>query len=109
MAKPTMHPRYLKHYNKGLNDQEIAEKMDRTTDCVRSWQHYHKLPPNGSTRPINASVPMEQALTPEECVVIRAFLSSLVDAANTCPPNVKINISRYMYQWRKAYLRGEVP
>lgn len=91
-------------YRKGLSDEEIAQHTGTTTEDIKRWRHNRQLPANKNpTKKVGSGgVPMEQALSPEECRVMRAFLRTLVCAAKKCPPGTELHIGRFMERWREV-------
>ncbi len=48
-----------------------------------------------------AGVPMEKALSPEQCEKMRQFLRALVVAAAQAEPGVKLDVSAFMAEWHR--------
>lgn len=66
-------------YRQGLSDGEIARELGLKRQTVAVWRYRRHLPSNRpACRSYIAGVPMEQALTPEQCDVMRNFLQAVV-------------------------------
>lgn len=59
-------------YELGLNDRQIAREMVCSRLSVQNWRHKWGLPANTET-----GVPMEEALPPNGCDIVRSFLGRL--------------------------------
>ena len=53
----------------------------------------------------STGIPMEQALTPSQCDVVRLFLADLINAADACKG--KKDIGRFMRAWSEIYSEGK--
>lgn len=52
-------------------------------------------------------VAMKEALTPEGCRLVRRFFSDLIDCAEQANlSNEKLNVARFMKEWRKTNTGG---
>ncbi len=71
-------------HNQGLTDREIAARLNYSERAINYWRRQNNLPCNHKPRPRRKpdagtyTVPMEQALTPEQCEEIKAFFASLI-------------------------------
>jgi hypothetical protein len=99
-------------YSQGLIDREIAERVGVNYRSIAFWRQQRKLPANGGgcgwgkVRE-RGSIPMERALTPDQCEDMRRFLSALVkydDIARKA--GRKLDVNRFMVEYREAY-RGQ--
>ena len=96
-------------YNQGLIDREIAEKVGVNNSTIAEWRKQRNLPANGGGKGPGEriSIPMERALTPDQCEDVRRFLSALVkydDIARKA--GRKLDVNRFMVEYREAY-RGQ--
>ena len=96
-------------YNQGLIDREIAEKVGVKYSSIAEWRRQRNLPANGGGKSPGEriSIPMERALTPDQCEDVRRFLSALVkydDIARKA--GRKLDVNRFMVEYREAY-RGQ--
>ena len=96
-------------YNQGLIDKEIAEKVGVKYSSIAEWRKQRNIPANGGGKGPGEriSIPMEKALTPDQCEDMRRFLSALVkydDIARKA--GRKLDVKRFMVEYRKAY-RGQ--
>ena len=96
-------------YNQGLIDKEIAEKVGVNNSTIAEWRKQRNLPANGGGKGPGEriSIPMEKALTPDQCEDVRRFLSALVkydDIARKA--GRKLDVNRFMVEYREAY-RGQ--
>ena len=99
-------------YEQGLNDTEIARAVGRSQNTIAEWRKSRGLP--GNYRPPKKKVragyayrfektgiPMETALNPEQCEVMRDLFRLLLTAADRDPGNV--DVSRIINFYRKEY------
>ena len=96
-------------YNQGLIDREIAEKVGVNNSTIAEWRKQRNIPANGGGKGPGErdSIPMEKALTPDQCEDVRRFLSALVkydDIARKA--GRKLDVKRFMVEYREAY-RGQ--
>ena len=96
-------------YNQGLIDKEIAEKVGVNNSTIAEWRKRRNIPANGGGKGSGEriSIPMERALTPDQCEDMRRFLSALVkydDIARKA--GRKLDVNRFMVEYREAY-RGQ--
>ena len=85
-------------YKQGLSDGEIACQVGCSRNFIAKWRARHGL----QTRHGNSkSMPMEQALPPEGCELVREFLRMLVYYAGKSE-GAKIDVGRFMAEWRKV-------
>jgi len=96
-------------YNQGLIDKEIAEKVGVNNSTIAEWRKQRNIPANGGGKGPGKriSIPMEKALTPDQCEDMRRFLSALVkydDIARKA--GRKLDVNRFMVEYREAY-RGQ--
>ena len=96
-------------YNQGLIDREIAEKVGVNNSTIAEWRKQRNIPANGGGKGPGEriSIPMEKALTPDQCEDVRRFLSALVkydDIARKA--GRKLDVNRFMVEYREAY-RGQ--
>lgn len=96
-------------YNQGLIDKEIAEKVGVNNSTIAEWRKQRNLSANGGSKGPGerGSIPMERALTPDQCEDMRRFLSALVkydDIARKA--GRKLDVNRFMVEYREAY-RGQ--
>jgi hypothetical protein len=106
----------LELYKQGLGDKEIAEKLGLKLGVITVWRTYHKLPRNEPDRRCKADAkpriyvpvgnPMEETLTPSECKIMWAFLSSLVTVADRC--RGKKDVMGFIKEWRELYGEGKL-
>jgi hypothetical protein len=83
-------------YNQGLSDTEIAKKCGVTSSAIAEWRLSRKLPKRKEHT--DSGVPMEKALTPQQCRIVRQFLKTLVYAKNINPD---LDLSDFIQQYRK--------
>ena len=88
-------------YEKGLDDREMAEVLGLSKSTIGSWRKKNNLLFNGSYSHKNSwnSVPMEKALTEEQCTEMRRFFGYLEKAKEINPKD--LNITRLMKFWRE--------
>lgn len=102
------HQRRLELYRMGMNDVEISETLKVPVTTIRGWRHRINLPANKRRRkPLSkqsykrrkyvTGVPMEWALTADECKVMRRFLADLKKAYAL---NSNLNVGKYMKMYR---------
>ena len=96
-------------YNQGLIDKEIAEKVGVNNSTIAEWRKQRNIPANGGGKGPGewGSIPMQDALTPDQCEDMRRFLSALVkydDIAQEA--GRKLDVGRFMVEYREAY-RGQ--
>lgn len=76
---PEEEDRRMVLYRQGLSDAKIAKALNLKHQAVAAWRYRRHLPSNRpACRSYIAGVPMEQALTPEQCDVMRNFLQAVV-------------------------------
>jgi len=92
-------------YLQGKTDKEIAEEVGKSKSAVTCWRRSKELPVNNDFSELR-NVPMEQALNPDQCKIIRAFFSSLLTAAEKC--RGKKDVGRFMQTWQELYEEGKV-
>lgn len=99
----------LNLYNQGLNDKEIAQKVGIKGNGISHWRYSRNLPAINDVcdqgRP--GGTPMEVALSPVQCEDMKRFLASLLkynDIAKKA--GRKLNIARFMAEYRKLETRG---
>jgi len=87
-------------YKQGLYDTQIAERLGVTRAAVYAWRRDRGLPSNREAiRP--GSCPMEDALTPDQCQVMRRFLGDLVRVADMRPGKIP-DVMAFMSEWRRT-------
>lgn len=106
----------LELYNQGLVDREIAERLGMTKSGISNWRESRRLPANRKRRERTGQreymlthlrgVPMEEALDPRQCEVVRIFLRALVTAANRAKGK-RYEVGAFMKAWREMYGRRE--
>ena len=110
------HARRLELYRQGRSDKEIAEAEGAYPSLIGSWRVYHHLPCNRVFRPEPATkplvkltrctgIPMEQALNPDQCAVVRQFFADLLTAADRCQG--KKDIGQFMREWHRLAAEGK--
>jgi len=95
------HERRLELYHQGKSDVEIATAVGRTSQSINHWRKQHGLPPHQWRNRIPSGVPMDQVLAPEQCTEMRMFLAALLALCRKLPPGQKLDVTRFMAQWRK--------
>ncbi len=86
-------------YNQGLSDIEIARKCGVALSTIAEWRLSRKLPKRKEYKEhTDSGVPMEKALTPQQCRMVRQFLKTLVYAKNINPD---LDLSDFIQQYRK--------
>jgi len=90
--------RRLELYRQGLSDAQIAAAVGRNPQTICDWRQRHGLPPNETQK---RGCCMENALTPEQCTEMRLFLAALVALHRELSPEQKLDVARFMAQWRK--------
>jgi len=99
-----MYERRLKLYNQKLTDKQIADLEGVSEQAIRTWRKVHGLPAHRQTcAPMPRGVPMEQALTPEQCEVMRDFLNDLARCAIR-RPDLRIDALMFAREWCKQRL-----
>lgn len=81
-------------YNQGLSDTEIAKKCGVASSAIAEWRLRRKLP----KIKVDSGIPMEKALNPQQCRIVRQFLKTLVYAKNINPD---LDLSDFIQQYRK--------
>jgi hypothetical protein len=113
MLTPEENATRLNLYHQGLIDREIAERVGVNYRSIAFWRQQRKLPANGGgcgwgkVRE-RGSIPMERALTPDQCEDMRRFLSALVkydDIARKA--GRKLDVNRFMVEYREVYRQQE--
>jgi hypothetical protein len=102
----------MEMYQQGLSDSRIAEAVGVNRQKITSWRWYWKLPNRWKrpeytgVRPKNsAGCPMEQALSDDQCEVVRMFLSDLVKAADACKG--RKDVMGFMREWAALNSEGK--
>jgi DNA-binding CsgD family transcriptional regulator len=96
-------------WKQGMTDAQIAEAMGAHVNIVRHARYRLRLPVHRA-HPRQCEQrdckftdacgkPMESALTPEQCVVMREFLHDLVRCAMQRRPGWSINVGKFMTEW----------
>lgn len=94
------HHRRLELYNQGLTDQKIADVLRMTKTGITSWRKRNGLPANGDGgKTFGGKVPMEKALAPDQCEIVRQFFGCLL-AMQDEYPNRKIDVGVFMREYR---------
>jgi len=100
------HTQRMELYKQGLTDKEIAEAEGVTESTIASWRCRHKLPRIQDPDIYIYNCPMEHALNPDQCAVMRQFFTDLLDAADRC--RGKKDVGNYMHTWHKLAKEGKV-
>ena len=95
------HERRLEMYYQGKSDPEIAAAVSRTSQSINHWRKRHGLPPHQWRDRIPSGVPMDQVLAPEQYAEMRMFLAALLALHRKLSPGQKLDVARFMAQWRK--------
>lgn len=99
-----------KLYNQGLSDQEIADRCGVGHGVISSWRNRHHLECHWVRMPAAlgsksgmewGSVPMEDALTPDQCNTVKGFLRALVCMANQ-RPGKPVDVGGFMAEYRRG-------
>lgn len=93
-------------YKQGLTDKEIAVIEGAAESTISVWRNYHKLPKHTNIGKYEGHVPMEYALTPDQCAVMRRFFTDLLAAADGC--RGKKDVGNYLHTWHKLAKEGKV-
>lgn len=89
--------RRLKLHSEGKTDSEIARIIGVNPNTIRAWRIKNEL------KNPHEEVPMEQALTYEQCIKMERFLSRLV-SLNEKYPGKKLHIGIFIKEYREADL-----
>ena len=110
MLTASENARRLELHSQGLTDAEMAAAIGISYGSAYDWRKSRKLPANSKNYrywdELQHSVPMEEALTPDQCGRMRAFLGGMVSLANRFPDR-KLDVGEYMKGYREAGLWGE--
>lgn len=90
---PEEESKRMRLYKQGLTDRKIAEIFGYRRGRVQQWRYARGLPSNSSV-----SVPMEEALTAEQCKVMWRFLNHLLVAHSMNPD---LDVGGFMAEYRK--------
>lgn len=93
------HTQRLALYNQGKNDREIAEASGVCRTTITTWRKRYQLPAHRESRPVRIPkqhVPMEEALTPDQCQVMRKFFADLLMAAE----HGRVDVGKFMTIYR---------
>ncbi|MDI3534807.1 MAG: hypothetical protein PWQ82_1172 [Thermosediminibacterales bacterium] len=124
MSRPKLAPeeeqKRMRLYRQGMPDDKIAEVVGVTRRAICLWRHSRGLPLNRkrtkrtNRKKVNKrsslvkriradrrikSVPMETVLSPEQCSVMRQFMTHLVFAKKLNP---ELNVGQFMKEYRKV-------
>ena len=103
------HDRCMELYQQGLNDREIAEILDVHSTSVSKWRRKNKLPANGCRYGDGGGVPMERALTPDQCEDMERFLSLVLKYADIAQENDrKLDVGAFMRIYRNECAAKEI-
>ena len=96
----------MKLYREGWTDKKIGDSLGISYSTVFGWRTKYGLPANSKRgtykRVVDRSgVPMVEALPPDGCRLVKAFLRDLVAFAGEIRGKENINISRFMWKWRE--------
>lgn len=94
-------------YKQGFSDTEIAKKLGVTKATIYHWRMRRGLTLNisniGGKSIYKAGIPMEKALPPEKCTIMKKFLHDLVEYAKMLPLEAKPDVSAFLQEWRRTY------
>ncbi len=96
--------RRLVAWRAGLNDRQIAQACGIAYQAVQFWRKGRGLPANAVPRNEERGVPMEEALPPEGCELVRAFLRALVTYANQARGQT-VDVMAFADAWREYHGR----
>lgn len=88
----------LELYNQGMTDEGIAEQLGLSRTTVTSWRNYHGL----EVRETPSGCPMEDALNPRECEIMKGFLASLLRVPKR--PGTKLDVLAYAREYGKTIM-----
>lgn len=98
-----------KLYKAGCSDSEIAVGAGCSRNTVINWRRKYGLKANSKREYVpEVGVPMEQALTPEQCERMRIFLRALLTYAKKVPPRIRPDVSSFMATWRELCSKGVI-
>ena len=83
-------------YRKGFTDGEIGKRLNCGHSTVARWRSIH-----GYQAYTRKALPMEQALPPEGCELVREFLRMLLFYAGK-NEGARIDVGRFMAEWRRV-------
>lgn len=90
-------------YNQGYSDPQIAKALGITANAVYLWRKRREKQAHTGICRYNSGVPMEAALTPDQCCEMRKFLGSMINLADQWPGRY-FDVMAYMQEYRKAGL-----
>lgn len=92
------HRTRLRLYKQGLNDYEVASRLNINESTIRRWRNVNGLKPNHEPQ---ISVPMERALTGSQCQQMKRFFSCLTTYADRYPGR-KIDVLMFAREYREG-------
>lgn len=95
----------MRAYNRGLTDKEMGIELGMSRETICRWRLRRGLKPNPGPQQTNC-VPMEEALTPDQCVVMRRFFRDLRQFARQTKGTP--DVLAFMKEWRRQYRNGEI-
>jgi len=114
LLPPAEETRRLELYHAGLSDTRIAAAMGVVPSAIWQWRRYRGLPTQHPkiTAPrdsrgrkirflLTGGCRMEQAMSPQECEIVRQFFRDLLAYSNKLPPGKKPDIARFMKGWSR--------
>jgi len=100
----------LELYNRGLTDRELAEAVGISYNSAYDWRRNRNLPRHAAELrhydDYKHHVPMEEALSPDQCGRMRAFLGGLIFLANK-HTGKQVDVSSYMKNYRNNGMWGK--
>jgi hypothetical protein len=91
-------------YREGWTDKKIGDSLGISYSTVFGWRTKYGLPANSKIgtykRTVSSGVPMNEALPPDGCRLVKAFLQDLVAIAGKAEKG-NMDISRFIRRWRE--------
>ena len=97
-------------YYQQASDAQIARRLNLSTFQVRYWRQLYNLPSiKHASRLTFPGVPMEEALSSEQCAKMRWFIRILLTYWDLCRSyRCKPDITQFLKEFRKMQIEGSI-